>query len=300
MLRKDLHALLGGGNAQSGITSVSGTTDVLLFATQSGELFGYSDGWDGPFFFYTGEGQVGDQQMNRGNAAVLHHKRKGRTLRLFSEVGETSTSAKIVKYEGAFEVDDDAPWARADALDRNKEIRSVIVFRLSPVGHVPAPRSRPAKPVPAAPAVQEVPLEEHAGDTFQTSGSEPTEAERREAKLVQSYRAWLEGAGHTVCRQKIKPEGLGVTIYTDLFDLTTMDLVEAKGSLSRQHIRMALGQLLDYGRFVKHVTRTVLLPERPADELIALLHAFEIDCVFPDKQLGFMRVSAPANRPAHA
>jgi len=49
-----------------------------------GEKYGYVDGprEDG-FFHYTGEGQKGNQRMIRGNAAILHHREKGRALRLF-------------------------------------------------------------------------------------------------------------------------------------------------------------------------------------------------------------------------
>ena len=54
--------------------------NVLLFTDQaSGSPHGYVfDGWvddgDDKVFLYTGEGQRGDQQLIRGNAAILNHR----------------------------------------------------------------------------------------------------------------------------------------------------------------------------------------------------------------------------------
>jgi hypothetical protein len=49
--------------------------------------------------------------------------------------------------------------------------------------------------------------------------------------------------------------------------------VEAKGSVERGAIRMALGQLLDYRRFVPHARCAVLLPEQPRADLVALIRS---------------------------
>ena len=39
-------------------------------------------------------------------------------------------------------------------------------------------------------------------------------------------------------------------LFTDLFDRTTYTLIEARGSVERGSIRMAIGRLADYGRFI--------------------------------------------------
>jgi hypothetical protein len=60
-------------------------------------------------------------------------------------------------------------------------------------------------------------------------------------------------------------------LYSDLYVAGVL-LVEAKGTIERGAVRMALGQLLDYGRFVpKEVRRAVLLPSEPRRDVLALI-----------------------------
>src|SRR5262249_393893 len=73
--RRDLHAAFGGQN-RSGISTGRQEPVVLLFSDPvSGPRHGYIDGWqeDG-FYHYTGEGQSGDQLMEKGNKAVRDHE----------------------------------------------------------------------------------------------------------------------------------------------------------------------------------------------------------------------------------
>jgi hypothetical protein len=58
-------------------------------------------------------------------------------------------------------------------------------------------------------------------------------------------------------------------------------LIEAKASVTRDTVRMAIGQLADYGRFVPGAARAILLPERPADDLISLLESQRIVAIWP-------------------
>jgi hypothetical protein len=53
-----------------------------------------------------------------------------------------------------------------------------------------------------------------------------------------------------VCRLKIVVAGDTKPLFTDLYDKTTGTLVEAKGSVKRESIRMAIGQIADYRRHV--------------------------------------------------
>jgi hypothetical protein len=52
----------------------------------------------------------------------------------------------------------------------------------------------------------------------------------------------------------------GGHMYTDAFNKTTDELIEAKASAGREFVRTALGQVLDYSRYVRHSARPVLLP----------------------------------------
>ena len=74
-------------------------------------------------------------------------------------------------------------------------------------------------------------------------------------------------------------------IRVDLFDRTTGVLYEAKASPDRQKIRMAIGQLLDYQRFVTPQPQLrVLVPELPKQDLRRLLAAVGIGVVWPDRE----------------
>jgi hypothetical protein len=70
-------------------------------------------------------------------------------------------------------------------------------------------------------------------------------------------------------------------LYCDLWDLTARDLIEAKATVSREHLRTAVGQLLDYGRFADASQMTVLVPSRPRPDLLAYLSSVGIAAVYP-------------------
>jgi 5-methylcytosine-specific restriction protein A len=82
-------------------------------------------------------------------------------------------------------------------------------------------------------------------------------------------------------------------LFSDLFDTTADELYEAKGTATRNAVRLAIGQLFDYQRHLPSRTAslTVLLPERPADDLIDLLHACKIACVYENGRGIFVRES---------
>jgi 5-methylcytosine-specific restriction protein A len=83
--RTDLHARFG-GNGQSGIAPCAEHPYVFLFTAPAGEQYGYQDGWlSTTQFSYTGEGQVGDMEMARGNRAIQRHTADGRELHLFEK-----------------------------------------------------------------------------------------------------------------------------------------------------------------------------------------------------------------------
>ena len=75
---------------------------------------------------------------------------------------------------------------------------------------------------------------------------EPYEAERKEAKLITDFIAWSRRAGREFKRLKIVPKGEGKPIFSDLYSKKSRQLIEAKGSVSRDAIRMAIGQIYNY------------------------------------------------------
>jgi hypothetical protein len=68
-------------------------------------------------------------------------------------------------------------------------------------------------------------------------------------------------------------------------------LYEAKGTVERMSVRLALGQVLDYGRYVQGVELAVLLPGMPAADLVELLKSYQIGCVVEDNPGQFTDVT---------
>lgn len=119
-LKLDLHRNLG-GNPRAGIAPTR-TGQVLIFSDPpSGTRFGYdeNDEVDGSVYRYTGEGQVGDQTLIRGNKALV----SGKELLLFKRV-----DSKTWMFVGEVALDS-TPFETASAPDRNGNIRTVLVFR---------------------------------------------------------------------------------------------------------------------------------------------------------------------------
>jgi len=85
--RRRLHNDFG-GQERGGISTPRRFPLVFLFSGDTGHPFGYHDtfGKNGDFW-YTGEGQVGDMELTRGNGAIRFHERDGRSLHLFLAVG---------------------------------------------------------------------------------------------------------------------------------------------------------------------------------------------------------------------
>jgi 5-methylcytosine-specific restriction protein A len=78
-----------GGSRQSGISPSSRTPAIFLFTGDSGEQYGYRDAFDADgVFSYTGEGQIGDMKVTKGNLSITNHARDGRALHVFESLGK--------------------------------------------------------------------------------------------------------------------------------------------------------------------------------------------------------------------
>jgi hypothetical protein len=267
--RTELHKLYG-GRRQGGISPTKSSPNVLIFSAPSGHKYGYYDGMqpDG-CFHYTGEGQEGSQQLKQGNRALAEHQETNKSVRLF-----WGAKGKVT-YVGQFRLDQNKPFYKTDAPDVNDEMREVIVFRLRPIGYY----KRELLPVAQESlqerrsAIEEIDPESRAAEQFTTSAIAERTAERREAALITEYLEFRRLSGlPKLCRLKIKPAGEALPLYTDLYDPQMRLIIEAKGTVTRDAIRMALGQLLDYRRFVDRPHKlAVLLPEAPRRDLLDYL-----------------------------
>ncbi|WP_078596325.1 HNH endonuclease [Evansella clarkii] len=84
--RRSIHEKYGGQN-QSGISTPRSFPFIMIFTGDSGEEYGYKDGWqDNGVFYYTGEGQEGDMNFNKGNKAIRDHVENGKDIYLFEYV----------------------------------------------------------------------------------------------------------------------------------------------------------------------------------------------------------------------
>jgi 5-methylcytosine-specific restriction protein A len=95
-----------------------------MFTGESGEQYGYVDGWDeNGVFLYTGEGQVGKMEFVRGNRAIRDHALDGKDLHLFQSLSKGAG----YRYLGRFTC---PTWEFREGVDVNGDQRRVIVFHL--------------------------------------------------------------------------------------------------------------------------------------------------------------------------
>ncbi|MGC4952186.1 restriction endonuclease [Actinomadura citrea] len=288
VVRREMHEQYG-GRRQGGIGPSRVTPNVLLFTDPGkGHQHGYFDGWgDDGCYHYSGEGQIGDQKMVQGNLAILNHRADGRALRLFRAV-----KSQGMQYLGEFELDEKEPFYLTDAPETgNGPIRSVIMFRLRPRGEVKLEGARIPKTPTEKPEVLSIPPEEQRTErTLVDPAREPYEAERRESTLLRAYIDHLMSLGHQVIRHQINPPGEAKPLFTDLYDQTTDELIEAKGTVTREGVRMAIGQILDYSRYIAPKRVAVLVPTEPRPDLVDLCRTLAIDIIWPSQEV-WMRIS---------
>jgi 5-methylcytosine-specific restriction protein A len=119
----DIHARFG-GQAQGRISTPTGVPFIFLFTGETGEQYGYKDGWgkDG-VFLYTGEGQIGDMQFRGGNKAIRDHVANGKDLLLFQSIGK----GKGYRYLGQCVC---TSWETGEKQDLKREPRKIILFHL--------------------------------------------------------------------------------------------------------------------------------------------------------------------------
>lgn len=246
------------GNRDAGITTCLEGDELLIFMGARGRDSGYSK-HDGDLpdgrVSYTGQGQVGHQDRDKGaNAQVVKFSRAGKPTRFFHQ---TEANA-LYEYRGLVTLDEEPVLDTAP--DRNGDERDVVVFtfrflerqddRSQLLVEHPAPvRSSEQDWVPPDDAEVEV---APSGGGF---------AERTEHTLQKDFGNWLREAGHHVTSVTIEGQ------HPDLVDRTDGLVIEAKASASRAAVRLAIGQVLDYADAFRRagdpLEPAILLPARP-------------------------------------
>jgi 5-methylcytosine-specific restriction enzyme A len=122
---RDIHEVYD-GQRRGGISTPQVAPLIFIFTGESGEQYGYQDGFrDDGIFTYTGEGQLGDMEFVRGNLAVRDHVANCRDLLLFEKLRLTGH----YRFVGHF-VCDGYEYRRGP--DREGTQRRIIVFLLRP------------------------------------------------------------------------------------------------------------------------------------------------------------------------
>ena len=110
-------------------------------------------------------------------------------------------------------------------------------------------------------------------------------AEKVEAVLLEDYRRWLAQQDRELSAVKYR------RLQCDAYEADRRNLIEAKSSARREHIRMAVGQLLDYAfqgnKKFRHPHKAILLPSKPASDIVDWLDSLKIKIVWRKKKTFF-------------
>jgi hypothetical protein len=105
-----------------------------------------------------------------------------------------------------------------------------------------------------------------------------TKAVKFEAKLLGSFKDWLKKQGRKLSAAKYG------ALRCDGYEIERGNLIEAKSSARREHIRMAVGQLLDYAfqgkQDLGEPKKAILLPVKPQPEIEKWLASLEISIIW--------------------
>lgn len=120
--QRDIHTPYG-GQERGGIATPTSALLIFAFTSDAGAAYGYEDKFQpNGVFWYTGEGQVGDMQMVRGNAAIANHKLNKKLILLFEY-----TPSGSVRFVGEAECLGHHIEQRPD---KNGAMRNAFVFHL--------------------------------------------------------------------------------------------------------------------------------------------------------------------------
>jgi len=120
--RTQLHDKYG-GNYQNGISPSRKYPLIFIFTNPFDKTDIYEDKWDDEFFYYSGEGKVGDMTFSRGNKSIRDHYIDGNRLFLFQKTKKSGYWTFIDEfiYQGS---------QYYDCPDKNGKMRKGIQFKL--------------------------------------------------------------------------------------------------------------------------------------------------------------------------
>jgi len=302
LTRSQLNERFGGG-IQGGILTPAGGRYIFLFSDpKAGSLYGYDfDGWEScshTTFFYTGGGSEGPQTLTHRNNTLFESQATGREIHLFLAVDTRAGSQeKIHEYLGQFALHKAAPYRVETGLDADrKELRTVLVFRLDRY-ETEQLSERAGRSIASsiASSTGARPVSREASNilTYTRTGVRNNTGSRRERVLEDKLIDWLEEKGKVASRLEIRIEGQSGRLYTDTWVNDDRELFEVKGDATRNDVRMAVAQLLDYRRHIDPPPSraTVVLPLHPGADLAELIASCGLELAIMTES-GLLRVSS--------
>ncbi|MFD9608769.1 hypothetical protein ACFWWS_05335 [Streptomyces sp. NPDC059083] len=309
--RKVMKATFGCGTFQGIEPAVEAKMVVVYSDPSAGEEFGYTfdgraeDDECGPLYLYTGFGKSGNQELKGRNRSLHDHVAAGRDVHLFVADGKMPGSDQVrQRYIGQMIVDPITPYVTRTGIGQDKKKRTVLVFRLRPgPGTTPVWKDTdwlspaegtgieeieetPQPVIPAQTSVKAKNSEQHtAAEAIANIPGGPRAVRRREGVLIEAFKKHLVAAGHQHKTFQITIGGEPGALTPDLYDVTDHALYEGKGLTTRNNIRMALGQLMDYRRHVEKLVGgglrvVVLLPSEPSSDLKDLISSQGVHLVY--------------------
>lgn len=140
-------------------------------------------------------------------------------------------------------------------------------------------------------AVETIPPEASESDSAEFDRITTGPVIQREGELRAEFEEYLEATHkHKVAYYEIPTPT--TVIYSDTADLTAQIIYEAKGSAERMAVRLAIGQVLDYGRYIEGARLALLLPEPPAPDMLPLLEFLGIGCIVKSGPSEFMDLTS--------
>ena len=291
--RSEMHEIVG-GSFRHGMTSCSQGEEFLLFHdSKKSRKFGY-DVWEGPrpdgSFKYSGQGTVGDQELTKANAGLISAHENLKPIHLIESADGECT------YLGRFIL--------GDPYYEEKQVHDVSGFNLR--------RMYVFNLLPIEVSGTNLILSDLQGITrFEKEWVPPESSDlerdrvpimkntilRVENKLQTEFGYFLIDNGYEPKRLEFSfPDNRGI-LKPDFWVPDLNLVVEAKPSIFREYVRLAIGQVLDYQnlglRSGVSMQAGILLPSLPSPDLVELISKLKIHLIYRSESTFMLDGSPP-------
>jgi hypothetical protein len=280
-LRREMHEKVG-GSFRHGMTSSSAGTEFLLFHDKKKSVkFGYHV-WEGlqadGKFHYTGQGTRGDQSLTKSNLALIRAGELGNPIHLIESVDGLCT------YLGEFLLDDPNFFIEEAPDELRESLRKVFVFNLIPKTFYQGSSLDDASALKMTGVSRPWELPNFSDLQRDSLSSSASSIVRSEFKLQNEFGLFLLSHGYKVLSYEFKFPEMSGTLKPDFWIEDLEMIVEAKPSTSREHVRLAIGQVLDYVHLAAqlglNMKPAILLPGIPPNDLVELLKELGIKLIY--------------------